>query len=44
MMLFGLLLLALALLGAPLFAVIMASALVGFSRTGVDGMAVVMEV
>ncbi len=44
MILTGLLLLALALLGAPLFAVILASALIGFGRTGVDGMVVAMEV
>jgi C4-dicarboxylate transporter DctM subunit len=42
--LIGLLLLVLALLGAPLFAVIAASALLGFSRSGVDPMVVVMEV
>ncbi len=44
MILIGVVLLALALLGAPLFAVIAASALLAFGRAGVDGMAVAMEV
>ena len=44
MILAGVFLIALALLGAPLFAVIAASALLGFHRSGVDGMAVAMEV
>jgi len=41
--LIGLLLVLLALLGAPLFAVIAASALIGFARVGVDPMIVPME-
>lgn len=44
MMLAGLALVLLAILGAPLFAVIAASALLAFSRGGVDGMAVAMEI
>jgi len=44
MILTGVVLLLLALLGAPLFAIIAASALLGFHRSGVDPMAVVMEV
>lgn len=44
MILTGLALILLALLGAPLFAVIAASALLGFARSGVDPMVVVMEV
>ncbi len=44
MILFGALLVALALLGAPLFAVIAASALVGFWRGGIDPMVVPMEI
>jgi tripartite ATP-independent transporter DctM subunit len=40
----GLLLLALAVLGAPLFAVIAAAALLGFARSGVDPMIVPMEI
>lgn len=43
MILTGALLLILALLGAPLFAVIAAGALLGFGRSGVDPMAVVAE-
>ena len=39
MIAFGLLLLALALLGAPLFAVIAASALAGFGREEIDSIA-----
>jgi tripartite ATP-independent transporter DctM subunit len=42
--LFGAALLLLAILGAPLFAVIVAGATVGFARTGVDPMIVAMEV
>ena len=44
MILTGLLLLALALLGAPLFAVIAAGAVLAFGRADVDQIAVVMEV
>ncbi|HQP44455.1 MAG TPA: TRAP transporter large permease subunit, partial [Thermoanaerobaculales bacterium] len=44
MILTGLLLLALAVLGAPLFAVIAAGALLGFARSGVDPMIVAMEI
>lgn len=44
MILTGLLLLALAILGAPLFAVIAAAALLGFARSGVDPMIVPMEI
>jgi tripartite ATP-independent transporter DctM subunit len=44
MILTGLLLVLVALLGAPLFAVIAASAVLGFSRTGVDPIVVSMEV
>ena len=44
MILTGLVLLLLALLGAPLFAVIAASALLGFARVDVDPMVVAMEV
>ncbi|MCU0304019.1 MAG: TRAP transporter large permease subunit [Thermoanaerobaculales bacterium] len=40
----GLLLIALALLGAPLFAVIAAGAIAAFGRAGIDQIAVVMEV
>jgi len=40
----GLLLVALAVLGTPLFAVIAAGALVAFARNDVDGMAVAMEI
>ncbi len=43
MILIGLALILLAVLGAPLFAVIAASALIGFSKTGVDPMIVPME-
>jgi C4-dicarboxylate transporter DctM subunit len=39
----GVLLVALALLGAPLFAIIAAGALLGFARSGVDPMAVLAE-
>ena len=44
MILAGLLLIALAVLGAPLFAVIAAGALLGFARSGVDPMIVPMEI
>ena len=44
MILTGLLLILLAILGAPLFAVIAAGALLGFARTGVDPMIVPMEI
>jgi len=44
MIIVGLALVLLAVLGAPLFAVIAASALIGFSRTGVDPMIVPMEI
>lgn len=44
MILTGAILLALALLGAPLFAVIAASALLGFWRSGIDPMVVPMEI
>ncbi|PWB70830.1 MAG: C4-dicarboxylate ABC transporter [Holophagae bacterium] len=43
-MLAGLLLVILAVLGAPLFAVIAAAALLGFARSGVDPMVVPMEI
>ena len=44
MILTGLLLVLLAVLGAPLFAVIAAAALLGFARSGVDPMIVPMEI
>ena len=44
MILTGLLLVALAVLGTPLFAVIAAGALLAFARNDVDGMAVAMEI
>jgi tripartite ATP-independent transporter DctM subunit len=44
MIITGLLLVLIALLGAPLFAVIAASAVLGFSRTGVDPIVVSMEI
>jgi len=44
MILTGLLLVLLAVLGAPLFAVIAAGALLGFARSGVDPMIVPMEI
>jgi tripartite ATP-independent transporter DctM subunit len=40
----GIVLIALAILGAPLFGVIMAGALLGFMRSGIDPMVVAMEV
>ena len=44
MILTGFLLIALALLGAPLFAVIAAGAILAFGRADIDQIAVVMEV
>ena len=44
MILTGLLLLALALFGAPLFAVIAAGAILAFGRADIDQIAVVMEI
>lgn len=44
MILTGLLLMLLALFGAPLFAIIAASSILGFARSGVDPMAVSMEI